>query len=171
MSRSLALIIAALLTGLGARSAAADVPLAKAIAAAKSAIAACKAQGYHVTVMVLDSNLATRVVLRSDDAPDSTVEIAHRKAYTVIKTAMSSGDFGKTVVAPPLSVADSPTAGATGSPARVSGDPNLTTWAGGLPIKLRNKIIGSISVSGAADGEKDEACAKAGVARISGTVR
>jgi uncharacterized protein GlcG (DUF336 family) len=171
MNRSSALTIAVLLTGLAARSASADVPLAKAIAAAESAIAACKAQSYHVTVVVLDSNLATRVVLRSDDAPDDTIEIARRKAYTVIKAGMSSGDFGKTVGAP-LRVADSPTAGPKGlSGGTVSGDPNLTTWAGGLPIKLRNKIIGSISVSGAADGAMDEACAKAGLAKIFGAPR
>jgi uncharacterized protein GlcG (DUF336 family) len=159
-----------LLTGLAARSASADVPLAKAIAAAESAIAACKAQSYHVTVVVLDSNLATRVVLRGDNAPDNTIEIARRKAYTVIKAGMSSGDFGKTVVAP-LRAADSPTAGSIGLPGAVSGDPNLTTWAGGVPIKMRNKIIGSISVSGATDGEKDEACARAGLAKISGVPR
>lgn len=170
MSRSFALIIAILLTGLAGRNATADVPLAKAMAAAESAIAACKAQSYHVTVVVLDSNLTTRLILRSDDAPDNTIEIARRKAYTVIKVGMSSGDFGRTVVAS-LRVGGSPTAGAIGLPGAVNGDPNLTTWAGGLPIKLRNKIIGSISVSGAADGERDEACAKAGLAKIFGAPR
>jgi uncharacterized protein GlcG (DUF336 family) len=163
-------MIAALLSGLSARTAAADVPLAEAIAAAESAVAACEAQGYHVTVTILDANFVTRVVMRGDGASESTVEIARRKAYTVIKTGMSSGDFGKTVVAP-APVANSPTSGPAGSPGAVSNDPNLTTWAGGLPIKLRNKIIGSISVSGAAGGEKDEACAKAGLAKIAGTLR
>jgi uncharacterized protein GlcG (DUF336 family) len=166
MNRSSALTIAVLLTGLAARSTSADVPLAKAIAAAESAIAACQAQSYQVTVVILDSNLITRVVLRGDGAADNTVEIAHRKAYTVIKTGMPSGDFGKTVLAHP-GAADSPAVGPTGLPGAVNGDPNLITWAGGLPIKLRNKIIGSISVSGAADGEKDEACARAGLAKIS----
>jgi uncharacterized protein GlcG (DUF336 family) len=170
MNPSSALTIAVLLTGLAARSASADVPLAKAITAAESAIAACKAQSYRVTVVVLDSNLATRVVLRSDDAPDNTIEIARRKAYTVIKTGMSSGDFGKTV-ASSVPGANSPTSEPAGSSGAVSSDPNLTTWAGGLPIKLRNKIIGSISVSGAAGGEKDEACAKAGLAKIAGTLK
>jgi uncharacterized protein GlcG (DUF336 family) len=170
MNPSSALTIAVLLTGLAARSASADVPLAKAIAAAESAIAACKAQNFHVTVTILDANFVTRVVLRSDGAPDSTVEIARRKAYTVIKTGMSSGDFGKTVASSPP-VANSPTSGPAGSSGAVSSDPNLTTWAGGLPIRLRNKIIGSISVSGAASGEKDEACAKTGLAKIAGTLR
>ena len=61
-------MIAVLLSELSARSAAADVPLAEAIAAAESALAACKAQGYHVTVAILDANFATRVILRSDGA-------------------------------------------------------------------------------------------------------
>lgn len=166
MNRSSALTIAALLTGLAARSACADVPLAKALVAAESAIAACQAQSYQVTVVVLDSNLVTRVILRADGAADNTVEIAHRKAYTVIKTGMPSGEFGKTVLAHP-GATDSPAVGPTGLPGAINGDPNLITWGGGLPIKLRNKIIGSISVSGAPGGEQDEACAKAGLAKIS----
>jgi uncharacterized protein GlcG (DUF336 family) len=38
--------------------------------------------------------------------------------------------------------------------------------AGGVPIKVGSETIGAIGVSGAPGGEKDEACANAGIAKI-----
>jgi uncharacterized protein GlcG (DUF336 family) len=38
--------------------------------------------------------------------------------------------------------------------------------AGGVPIKAGSEVIGAIGVSGAPGGEKDEACANAGIAKI-----
>jgi uncharacterized protein GlcG (DUF336 family) len=171
MTRSLSLAISAMLTANAfcARTATAEVPMAKAIEAAQWAVEACSTHGYHVTATVLDSDLSTRVVLRGDGASDTTVEIARRKAYTVIKTGMSSGDFGKTILAPPTRA--SPQAGSRQLPDAINGDPNLITWAGGVPIKWGDKIVGSISVSGAPGGDKDEACANAGLAKIAGKPR
>jgi uncharacterized protein GlcG (DUF336 family) len=37
---------------------------------------------------------------------------------------------------------------------------------GGVPIKAGTEVIGAIGVSGAPGGEKDEACADAGIAKI-----
>ena len=143
------------------RARAAGLPLELAIEAGQAAVAACKANGYDITVTILDQDLSTRLVLRGDGARDGTVQIGYRKAYTVIKTGMSSGDFGKTVPAPPA------TSGAPkGPPGPVNGDPNLITWAGGLPIMAGSAVVGAISASGAPGGEKDEACVKAGLARI-----
>ena len=172
MTRSFALAITAILTSNAfcARTATAEVPMAMAIEAAQWAVEACSADGYNVTATVLDSDLSTRVVLRGDGAPNTTVEIARRKAYTVIKTGMSSGDFGKTVPASSPARA-SPQAGSRQLPDAINGDPNLITWAGGVPIKLGDRIVGSISVSGAAGGDKDEACANAGLAKIAGKLR
>src|SRR3954471_25036325 len=77
-----------------------DLPLEQAIKVAQAALAQCKANGYNVTVMVMDPDYTTRLVLRSDAAPARTIEIARRKAYTVIKMRMTSGEFGKSVPAP-----------------------------------------------------------------------
>ena len=38
--------------------------------------------------------------------------------------------------------------------------------AGGVPIKVAGETIGAIGVSGAVGGDKDEACAMAGIARV-----
>lgn len=163
MVRILALSLFAAVCAPIAQARAAGVPLTIAIDAAKAALAACKASGYEVTVTILDADVSTRVVLRGDGARDGTVQIGYRKAYTVIKTGMSSADFAKTV--PP---AAAPAAGASkGPPGPVNGDPNLITWAGGLPIRSGDALIGAISASGAPGGDKDEACARSGLAVIS----
>jgi uncharacterized protein GlcG (DUF336 family) len=38
--------------------------------------------------------------------------------------------------------------------------------AGGVPIKAGNEVLGGIGVGGAPGGEKDEACASAGLAKV-----
>jgi uncharacterized protein GlcG (DUF336 family) len=46
-------------------------------------------------------------------------------------------------------------------------DTQMVTALGGVPIKVGNETIGAIGVSGAPGGDKDEACANAGIAKIS----
>jgi len=135
------------------------LPLAQAAMLAETAIAQCKANGYNVTVMVMDPDYATRLVMRADAAAARTVEIARRKAYTVIKMGMSSGDFGKSVPAPPPAQPGA-------MPAGVNGDDNLITFAGGKQIIVGGEVVGAISVSGAPGGDKDEACVDAALAKL-----
>jgi uncharacterized protein GlcG (DUF336 family) len=136
------------------------IPIDRAMAAAQAAIDACKAQGFAVTVTILEPDLSTRVVIRADGAPAETVGFGYRKAYTVIKSGLTSGEYGKSV---PASSKGPP----SGPPGSVIGDPNLITWAGGLPIKSGGSVIGSMSASGAPGGDKDEACVQAGLLKLS----
>ena len=140
-----------------------SLPLDKAMTVAQAALAQCKADGYNVTVMIMDPDYSTRLVLRSDAAAARTVEIARRKAYTVIKMRMSSGEFGKTVPAPATPPEPRPPGA---MPPGVNGDDNLITFAGGKQILVGNEVVGAISVSGAPGGEKDEACVNAGLAKL-----
>jgi uncharacterized protein GlcG (DUF336 family) len=43
----------------------------------------------------------------------------------------------------------------------------MVAVGGGVPIKLGNQVIGGIGVGGTPSGEKDEACANAGIAKVS----
>jgi uncharacterized protein GlcG (DUF336 family) len=43
--------------------------------------------------------------------------------------------------------------------------------AGGVPIRIENEVIGAIGVSGAPGGEKDEACANAGIAKLQDSLK
>ena len=57
---------------------------------------------------------------------------------------------------------------------RVAGNPGLRdiegviALGGGVPIRSGNEVIGSIGIGGAPSGDADQACAQAGVDRISG---
>ena len=44
--------------------------------------------------------------------------------------------------------------------------PGTVMMQGGVPIKAGTDTIGAIGVSGAPGGDKDEACADAGIAKI-----
>jgi uncharacterized protein GlcG (DUF336 family) len=47
--------------------------------------------------------------------------------------------------------------------------PNVVA-VGGVPIKVGNEVIGAVGVSGAPGGEKDEACANAGIAKVAASL-
>jgi len=119
---------------------------------AETALATCTKQGYHVSVHVLGRNGEVLVSVRGDDAPPHTMENSQRKAYTARTFRIPSGEFAQRVK-------DNPTLGAV----HLTG---IVAAQGALPIKVGDEVIGAVGVSGAPGGEKDEACAKAGIDKI-----
>jgi len=125
-----------------------------ALEAAQAALTFCSAHNAPAVAEVMDTAFNPKVILSADGARANFPEFARRKAYTVIKTGMSSGDFGKSLnPAPP---ANQP----------INGDANLITFAGALPIKVSGEIVAAISVSGPTGPANDEACAQAGLDKI-----
>ena len=124
-----------------------------AVEAAQAAIAACKAQGYNVSVVIADRSGAPKVVIVRDGPTGVGPEVARRKAYTAALLRVSSGDFTKRVSTP----------GAF-NPGMY--DSTLSTGQGGVPIKVGEDTIGGIAAAGAPGGDKDEACAIAGIDKI-----
>ncbi len=49
--------------------------------------------------------------------------------------------------------------------------PNTVAVGGGVPIKVGTETIGGVGVSGAPGGEKDEACANAGLAKVEAALK
>jgi uncharacterized protein GlcG (DUF336 family) len=129
------------------------LPADLAIEAAQAAIAQCKSQGYNITVTIVDRLGATKVIVVGDGAGGVSREVTMRKAYTSAKQRVSTDDFAKRVATP----------GAF-NPGLY--DPMLATGPGGLPIKVGDATIGGIAAAGAPGGDKDEACAKAGLDKI-----
>ena len=123
-----------------------------ALAIAQTALETCTRQGYNVSVHVLGRNGEVLVAVRGDNAPPHTMENSQRKAYTARSFRISSGEFAQRVK-------DNPTLGAV----HLSG---IIAAQGALPIKVGDEVIGAVGVSGAPGGEKDEACAKAGMDKI-----
>jgi uncharacterized protein GlcG (DUF336 family) len=128
-------------------------PAALAIEAAQTAIATCKGQGYNVSVAVADRTGLPQLLIVGDGASVLSREVARRKAYTSAQLRVSTADFAKRV------------AGGGFNPAVF--DTQLVTAIGGLPVKVGDETIAGIGVSGAPGGDKDEACAQAGLAKIS----
>jgi uncharacterized protein GlcG (DUF336 family) len=125
---------------------------AMALTIAQTALETCTKQGYHVSVHVLGRNGEVLVAVRGDGAPPHTMENSQRKAYTACTFRIPSGEFVQRVK-------DNPTLGAV----HLTG---IIAAQGALPIKAGDEVIGAVGVSGAPGGEKDEACAKAGIDKV-----
>ena|SRR2546421_11613240 len=120
-------------------------------AIAQEAMAKCRADGYKVTVLVVDGLNAPKAMLRDDGASASTTEVAKMKATATMLYNRPSGP------AQPLP------AGQTAPPATIAGTINAQ---GGVPIKVGDVTIGAVAVSGAPGGDKDVACANAALAKL-----
>jgi uncharacterized protein GlcG (DUF336 family) len=129
-----------------------DLSLAMALTIATTAADTCKAQGNLVSVTVVGRDGQVIVLLRGDDASPHTVENSRRKAYTARTFRIPSGEFAKRVK-------DNPTTGLV----HLSG---VIAAQGALPIKIGDDVVGAVGVSGSPGGDKDEACAKAGLDKV-----
>ena len=127
-----------------------SAPLALTIA--QTAYEACARQGHHVSVTVVGLEGETLVAVRGDGSAPHTFENSQRKAYTARTFRAPSGEFAQRVK-------DNPTTGAV----HLSG---VIAAQGALPIKVGDAVIGAVGVSGAPGGDKDEACAKAGIDKV-----
>lgn len=147
------MMVAAFIAGSVSLTAQADVlaqkniSLAQANALATSAIQACMAKNYQVTVTVVDRAGVIKAVQRSDNAGPHTVKASEMKAYTSLSTKNASGKV--------MEAAQS-NAGAQ----NMRDVPGFLLLAGGLPVKVGDEVIGAIGIGGAPGGHLDEACAQ-----------
>ena len=119
---------------------------------AQTAIEACKANGYAVSVSVVGRNGEIILQVRGDNTSPHTLENSFRKAYTARTLRSPSGALAERVKADP-----------TTPFIHLS---NIIAFQGALPIKTGDEVIGAAGASGAPGGEKDEACIKAGLDRV-----
>ena len=122
-----------------------------ALSIANGALDKCRADGYRVSLTVLDASGLVKVQVRGDGTGPHTLEHSRRKAYTALTFKRTSAETAKAW------------ASAATPPPVIEGTVGA---AGGVPIKAGDEVIGAIGVSGAPGGEKDEACANAGIAKI-----
>lgn len=159
---SLATIVSGSLFAMGANVQAAELPqksflnLDTAQQLANAAMAKCSADGYNVSVSVVDASGLTRVQLRADHAGPHTLESSRKKAFTSASMGRPTADFANLIAEKP----------------QLAGlrdmDPNLLMLGGGLPIKSGGKKVGGIGVGGAPGGHLDQACAQAAIDKVLG---
>ena len=135
-----------------------SIEMAQAIA--QGAVERCRADGFHVSVSVIDGSGLLKAFLRDEGTGPHTIDLSRRKAFTALTFASrwkTSGEaakaWGSTLGSPMPNVE-----GAVGV-------------AGGVPIRLGNETIGAVGVSGAVGGDKDEACAAAGIAKVADRIK
>lgn len=129
------------------------LPIAKTMA--EAALAACQEQGFHTTVVVVDRAGQVMVVLRDENASAVTLEMAQRKAYTA-RMFGNTLEFQKRTEDP-----------------KYIGQRDIKeilALGGGVPIQVDGETIGGIASSGAGQAE-DDACAKAGVAKVAASLK
>jgi len=128
-----------------------NLSLAMAKTIAEATLADCKSKGFSTAAAVVDRAGQVLVVLRDEQATAQTAEMARRKAYTARMFRVTTLEFQKRTSDPTLAaqrdVAD------------------ILALGGGVPIQAGNDTIGGVGSSGSSQ-EMDDACAKAGIAKV-----
>lgn len=128
-----------------------------ALRAAEAALAACQKQGYTVAVAVTDRGGHPLAMLRDNLAGPHTSQTAAGKAYTALSFRTDTTELAATTQAEKA---------ASG----VRTIPGVVAVGGGIMIRAKGSLVGAIGVSGAPNGDADDACAKAGIASISDAI-
>jgi uncharacterized protein GlcG (DUF336 family) len=131
------------------------ISTALAIEGAQVAIATCLGNTYKVTALIVDSAGVPIEMISGDGAAAITQRIAMGKAQSVLKYKISSGEVAAKAASDAAFMA------------QLVADPLIgTPRQGSIPILVGGQFVGAFAVSGAPGGDKDEVCAKAGLAKI-----
>ena len=126
-----------------------DVSVRMALTIAETALTEC---GVKASVAVVDRTGRLRVFLQGDGAAPHNIELARRKAYTALTFGRTSAEWAQR------------------TETNLQGQRMLTDvipLQGGVPIKIGDETIGGVGLSGAPmGGAQEEACAKAGIAKV-----
>jgi uncharacterized protein GlcG (DUF336 family) len=126
-----------------------NVSAKMALTIVEAAIAEC---GSRVSVAVVDRAGRLRAFVQGDGAAPHNLELARRKAYT-------ARTFGRTTLE-----------WMQRTETQVPGQRQLSEvipLQGGVPIKVGEETIGGVGLSGAPNGgPQEEACGKAGIAKV-----
>ena len=127
------------------------LPLDMARDIASSAIAACRKDGYQVSVVVTDRSGEPLVVMRDVYSNRYFTQLAQGKANAVILANTSSAELrrNRADMVNELNLLD-----------------GVMVLAGGLPVQAAGSLLGAVGVSGAPGGDLDEACARAGIEAV-----
>jgi uncharacterized protein GlcG (DUF336 family) len=128
-----------------------NLSLALAKTIAEATLAECQAKGFHTSAAVVDRAGQPLVLLRDEQATAQTLEMSRRKAYTARMFRTTTLEFQKRTTDPEL------------QPQRDVSE--ILALGGGVPILVGNEVIGGVGSSGSSQ-TQDDACAKAGVAKV-----
>jgi uncharacterized protein GlcG (DUF336 family) len=129
-----------------------NLSLAMAKSIAEASLAECRSKGFHTAVAVVDRAGQVLVILRDEQATAQVAEMARRKAYTARMFRMTTMEFQKRTATDQTLAAQRNIA-------------DVLALSGGVPIKVGEETIGGVGSAGSTL-ETDDACAKAGAAKV-----
>lgn len=128
-----------------------------ALKAAQAALKKCRDDGFQVAVAVVDRNGITQVMLRDRFAGPHTPTMAEDKAWSAATFRTNTVDLDR-VSQPGMQQSG------------IRHRPRVVVVAGGMIIEGAGSLLGGIGVSGAPGGDRDDLCAKAGIAAIQDSI-
>ena len=129
-----------------------NLSLAMAKTIAEATMAECRSKGFHTAAAVVDRAGQVLVILRDEQATAQVADMARRKAYTARMFRTTTAEFQKRTATEPGVAAQRDIA-------------DILALSGGVPIKVGDDTIGGVGSAGS-NLEMDDACAKAGVAKV-----
>lgn len=164
MSHKQTVVIAAGLIAVGSIQAMAqgvvmqrNLSLAMARTIAEATLAECKAKGYNTTAAVVDRAGQVLVIMRDEQATPQTVEMARRKAYTARMYRIPTAEFQKRTMEDPARAAQRDLT-------------DILALSGGMPVQVGDDTIGGVGSAGSTL-ELDDACSRAGIAKVAGQLK
>jgi len=125
--------------------------------AAQAALKKCRDDGFQVAVAVVDRSGITQVMLRDRFAGPHTPGMAADKAWSAVTFRTNTVDLDR-VSQPGMQQSG------------IRHRPRVVVVAGGMIIEGAGTLLGGIGVSGAPGGDRDDLCAKAGIAAIQDSI-
>ena len=102
-------------------------------------------RGQAAVIVVADSHGELIALVRMDGAALPSITIAINKAYTAARKGEPTRDLGQKVRDPEK-----------GFDIAYYGDPHFVGWGGGLPVIVKDQVVGSVAVSGLPEQEDME---------------
>jgi len=134
-----------------------NISMGLALAIIQGTLEQCTKDGYKVSITIVDKGGNVAAQIRGDGTSPHTMEFSRLKAYTARIRNQTSLQTMKELEDP--------------ARAPLRQIPGLVGVGGGVPIRAGTEVIGGIGVSGAPGGEKDEACANAGIAKVEAALK
>ena len=134
-----------------------NISMAMAMAILQGTLEQCTKDGFKVSVVIVDKGGNVAASVKGDGTNPHTMEFARLKAYTARTRGQTSLATQKQMEDPAFSF--------------LRQIPQIVGVGGGVPIKAGNELIGGVGVSGAPGGDKDEACANAGLAKVADALK
>ena len=129
-----------------------NLSLAMAKTIAEATLAECQSKGYNTSAAVVDRAGQVLVIMRNEQATAQTADMARRKAYTARMFRTTTQEFQKRTMDDPARAAQRDLA-------------DILALSGGVPVQVGNDTIGAVGSAGSTL-DTDDACAKAGIAKV-----